>query len=322
LRCLNGLNAIAAVLGAENRGGHNKSFTDAQENKVAEFIVIEFVNFRLPITESDILTNLESFYRSFNPVSTRHTIVPEFATSHCLVHDFKERHQLSSRRPNVSHVAAADPQLPNKILEFQQKMQQHIITKGADKVGNADETAIYRVPKIITCVAVVGSDSVRIDSGANTKECWTFMPTILASGRKLPVLVCKVGTTSRTFANMHLPDDCLTHFNQTGWSDVEMINKVITSFAQHTNASPLAPSVLALDCYWSHYAQAVKDYAAQLNVILEILPPGCTADVQPLDKSIFGPIKSSLAAKWRQYRISTRGLPVPISQASKHFFQT
>jgi hypothetical protein len=49
---------------------------------------------------------------------------------------------------------------------------------------------------------------------------------------------------------------------------------------------------LLLDMHSSHRTQAVKDLAASLNIDLHFVPVGLTDALQPLDRAIFGALKS------------------------------
>ena len=315
-------NDVRAALGAENRGGHNQLFTIAQEYEVARWIETEFLDKKIALVDEDLALILQQWYDDFNPHSTRSKSDATFFGSHHFVTDFKERHRFSSRMPNMSHHAAPNPELNAQMQTFQRKMAERIRTLGADHVGNSDETAVYRVGKIVTCIGKKGADSVLIEAGANDKECLTFTATILADGSKLDTMVCKVGTTERTFKNLHLPSGTLTHFNQSGWSDLEMMKKIIDHFSAKTGATKKHTSALGLDCYHTHYSPEIKKHAASKNVILEIMPPGATRTLQPLDVAVFGPVKASMRRKWRLERIRTRGGVFEWKTTVKHFFKS
>ena len=49
---------------------------------------------------------------------------------------------------------------------------------------------------------------------------------------------------------------------------------------------------LIIDSYSSHTSQKVKNKAAELNIQLYFIPSGLTDILQPLDLSIFAPLKS------------------------------
>jgi hypothetical protein len=199
-------------------------------------------------------------------------------------------------------------------------MGHHISTFGADMVASADETAVYRINKVWSCIGKVGTKSVKIDAGGNDKECLTFTPTITASGRKLSTIVVKAGLTARSFANLNLPPGTITHLNTSGWSDIEMVTKVIDVVHTELQTTANRKAALGLDLYWSHIAPEVKVYAKKKFIVLEILPAGTTSVAAPLDVSVFGPIKSSMRSMWRKQRILQGGGKISMADAAKQFF--
>ena len=78
--------------------------------------------------------------------------------------------------------------------------------------------------------------------------------------------------------------------SKKGWINRELFLKW---FQRHflTHAPPARPLLLLLDGHSSHYAPDLVRLAAQAGVILFVLPPNTTHFVQPLDKTVFGPLK-------------------------------
>ena len=58
------------------------------------------------------------------------------------------------------------------------------------------------------------------------------------------------------------------------------------------------PSALFLDQYTSHVSQTTKTIAHQLDINLVFIPKSATEIYQPLDKVVFGNLKSSAAAEY------------------------
>jgi hypothetical protein len=308
------------VLGAETRGGQNKIFSEEQEESMINFIISEFLEKNIGLADEDLGIIIEEFYYSFYPQDTRGNPRPKWDCSSKFITCFKRRHRLSTRIPGKTHVAALTEESERLLANFRSQVIKDIRVYGADHVVNADETAVYRVGKIISCIGKVGTESVQLSYGGNEKECWTFMPSITASGRRLRTIVCKTGKTERTFRNMTLPKDVVTHYNDSGWSDEEMIKKLINLVAIDTGATKNQKTVLGLDCYWSHFTAPVKRLARKKNIILRILPPGMTSKAQPLDVSIFGGIKTRMRRLFRKFHIRTGGGHIPMAEAVQQFF--
>jgi hypothetical protein len=58
---------------------------------------------------------------------------------------------------------------------------------------------------------------------------------------------------------------------------------------------------LVCDVHASHRIQDVKELAAELNIELLDIPPGATDTLQPLDRKVFGVLKSETRRLFRQH---------------------
>ncbi|KAL2097010.1 hypothetical protein ACEWY4_006217 [Coilia grayii] len=62
-------------------------------------------------------------------------------------------------------------------------------------------------------------------------------------------------------------------------------------FPCHTNCCPTTPLLLILDNHDSHVALEAVNVAKENGIIMLTLPPHTSHQLQPLDKSVFGPLK-------------------------------
>lgn len=75
-----------------------------------------------------------------------------------------------------------------------------------------------------------------------------------------------------------------------GWMTADIFEEWLEQhFLVHT--PPARPLLLLLDGHSSHYSPDTIPIAAQSGVILFLLPPHTTHFLQPLDKTVFGPLK-------------------------------
>lgn len=63
-------------------------------------------------------------------------------------------------------------------------------------------------------------------------------------------------------------------------------------FIKYTNASPANPQLLLLDNHDFHLSIEAIDLANEYAVTMLTFPPHCSHRLQPLDVSIFGPLKA------------------------------
>ena len=62
-------------------------------------------------------------------------------------------------------------------------------------------------------------------------------------------------------------------------------------FVTVTNCSKESPILLILDNHVSHLSIDLIDYCRDNGVVTLTLPPHCSHKLQPLDRSVFGPLK-------------------------------
>ena len=75
-----------------------------------------------------------------------------------------------------------------------------------------------------------------------------------------------------------------------GWTDQELFRHWLKDhFLKHAVAA--RPLLLLLDGHSSHYEPQSIELAKENDVIIFCLPPHTTQDSQPLDTTVFGPLK-------------------------------
>ena len=108
---------------------------------------------------------------------------------------------------------------------------------------------------------------------------------------------------------------------ENGRMDQELFSKwFIMHFLQHSvSAQPL---FLLLDGHSSHYTMELVEEAAKQDVIIFCFPPHTTAYTQPLDISVFGPLKVHWSEACHEYLYAHPDQAVTKFQFSTLFHQT
>ncbi|KAJ8395927.1 hypothetical protein AAFF_G00026350, partial [Aldrovandia affinis] len=79
--------------------------------------------------------------------------------------------------------------------------------------------------------------------------------------------------------------------NPSGWmKDVHFVD-FLKHFTEHTKCSKEKPSLLLLDNHISHMSIDGLNYAKENGIIMVSFPPHCSHRLQPLDRSVYGPLK-------------------------------
>ncbi len=79
--------------------------------------------------------------------------------------------------------------------------------------------------------------------------------------------------------------------NSSGWmKDMHFVD-FLKHFSEHTKCSKEKPCLLLLDNHESHLSVDGLNYAKENGIIMLSFPPHCSHRLQPLDRSVYGPLK-------------------------------
>ncbi|XP_059911550.1 uncharacterized protein LOC132460708 [Gadus macrocephalus] len=110
--------------------------------------------------------------------------------------------------------------------------------------------------------------------------------------------------------------------NPTGWMKEPDFLLYLAHFTSHTRVSKESKLLLLLDNHTSHLSIAAIDYCRANGIVLLSFPPHCTHRLQPMDISVFGPLKgyvNSAADRWMRshpgINISIYDVPSIVAEA-------
>jgi hypothetical protein len=173
-------------------------------------------------------------------------------------------------------------------------------------VINIDETNWKVVNGAFRTWSPRGKESVHCTIQDDEKAGITAIAAIDAAGNKLPLTVIGKGKTRRCLAGYRWPDGVFQLTSISGWTTSD----VMCSYLHHLRQIPEyadGPLVVILDTYSAHRTAAVKATAEELGIELEFIPPGCTDLLQPLDRRVFGVLKSYGRQQWTKHHVATHG---------------
>ncbi|KAH1024079.1 hypothetical protein HUJ05_003638 [Dendroctonus ponderosae] len=87
------------------------------------------------------------------------------------------------------------------------------------------------------------------------------------------------------------PQGCMGSANPSGWMKEEYSILFMKHFVNNVKCIKDRPVLLLLDNYESHLSIPALDFAKENGVIMLSFPPHCSYMLQPLDRSVFGPLK-------------------------------
>ncbi|CAI7797996.1 unnamed protein product [Closterium sp. NIES-54] len=145
---------------------------------------------------------------------------------------------------------------------------------------NADQTPLWLEMPATTTVEQTCVKSVPIRSAGYQKERVTVMLACMVTGEKLKPWVF--------FKRKTLPKGDFPNAN--GWMEatgvIQWLDEGVVPFLKPKFGVQSRSAMLVLDSYRGHLTKEVKARFAALNIVLAVIPAGCTVDVQPLDVSV------------------------------------
>ena len=87
------------------------------------------------------------------------------------------------------------------------------------------------------------------------------------------------------------PPGCIGTANGSGWMQEEDFLVFLRHFVKHARPTPEAKVILLLDNHGSHLSLDGIDYCRENGVVLLSFPPHCSHKLQPLDRTVYGPLK-------------------------------
>jgi hypothetical protein len=169
-----------------------------------------------------------------------------------------------------------------------------------------DPSSIYNMDE--SGFAVGTSQSSRVLVNIRDKVSWkvvsgrqewvTAIECVSAAGQALPPLVIfKAKHLNTAWIPVQAPPEWRFSTSKSGWtSDSHAYEWLTTVFEPQTRPSQAGSRrLLVLDGHGSHMTANVIAFCMENEIDLLVLPPHCSHILQPLDVSIFAPLKRALA---------------------------
>ncbi len=87
------------------------------------------------------------------------------------------------------------------------------------------------------------------------------------------------------------PPGCIGAANKSGWMMEDHFLQFLKHFHHHTRASLDAKVLLILDNHSSHLSVRGIDFCRENGIVMLSFPPHCSHKFQPLDRTVYGPLK-------------------------------
>ncbi|XP_003737382.1 uncharacterized protein LOC100904063 [Galendromus occidentalis] len=162
---------------------------------------------------------------------------------------------------------------------------------GPGDIWNMDETGITTVQRPDKVVARRGIKQVGKVTSAERGTLVTLALAVSATGNKVPPFFVFPRVHFKDHFLQSAPAGSIGCANPSGWMKEDNFVQFVTHFVKHAKPSVAHPCLLLLDNHQSHLSVEALDFLRDNGVIALSFPPHCSHKLQPLDRSVYGPLK-------------------------------
>ena len=162
---------------------------------------------------------------------------------------------------------------------------------GPQSINNIDETGLTTVQNPCKVVAPKGIKQIGSITSAERGTLVTLCCAVNALGHAMPPMFIfpRVRYSDRMVDGG--PAGCIGVCHESGWMTQENFLTFMKHFVLHSKSSIEHPVLLLLDNHESHVSIECIAYAKEHGVHMLSFPPHCSHKLQPLDRSVYFPLK-------------------------------
>jgi len=286
-----------------NYSNSKQSLDQNVETKLARYIRMTFINKGHLISKKLLLMKC-NIYLADEVEKRKNMFSKRWLDGFLKRNNFSFKKVRPKRRPDVS---------PDSLDSFLKDFAEINETYGPESIYNMDETSwVVNKPPNKT-IATKGGDEVRGYINGDIRTAFTVIGTITKSGKKLVPIVLAKGKTHKSinkFGRHEFPVEFIV--SKSGWADSDSMEKYLNWLVSQHGSDEFA---LILDRYPSHLQ--LLDYIKKTNMKTRLLfiPSGATGILQPLDRMVFGVLKSKGNSKWLTFYLNSGGSSPSLSES-------
>jgi len=183
---------------------------------------------------------------------------------------------------------------------------------GPGDIWNMDETGLTTVQNPNRVVARRGVKQLGKMTSGERGTLVTMALAVSATGNVVPPFFIFPRVKYYDHFVSNGPPGSIGDANPTGWMTEKHFVKFTKHFVYHARPSKERPVLLLLDNHISHLCIEALDYLKQNFVTVLSFPPHCSHKLQPLDRTVYGPLKKYVNAATDNWMACNAGKCVTI----------
>lgn len=236
----------------------------------------------------------------------------------------KRNNDLTIRKPEATSLARAMNFNKANVKSFMDKYDS-VLQKykfEAQHVYNIDETGITTVQAPNKIVAAKGKKQIGAITSAERGNLVTMCFSVNAVGNSVPPMFIFPRVNYHEHFVRGGPTGCIGTANKSGWMQGSDFFLFMKHFANHVRPTTERKVLVLLDNHESHLSLPVIDFCRDNGIVLLSFPPHCSHKLQPLDRSVYGPLKKYVSRAMDSWlnshpgkRITIYDIPEVVSSA-------
>lgn len=181
-------------------------------------------------------------------------------------------------------------------------------------IYNVDETALTTVHKPAKILAEKNVKQVGSATSAERGTLVTLVGCVNAQGGFVPPFMIWPRVHFKQAMLQGTPPGSSGAAHQSGWMNKVIFLEWLQHFTKHVKCTPERPVLLLMDNHCSHIAISVIDFAKQSGIVLLTFPPHCSHKLQPLDRTVYFPLKKFYSDSCARWMLNNPGKTISIHE--------